>query len=106
MTKLKEATERIGYPVLPVVQQLVKLCRDGLGPVSHWGATPPDTTDAATVLQIKESLALIENEIEAICDALAALAKKYRDTPMAGRSNLQQAGPIPFGYKMATSRAG
>src|SRR5947209_8900932 len=25
MAKLKEATERIGYPVLPVVQQLVKL---------------------------------------------------------------------------------
>ena len=28
MAKLKEATERIGYPVLPVVQQLVKLCKD------------------------------------------------------------------------------
>ena len=35
-------------------------------------------------------------------DALAKLAKKYRDTPMAGRSNLQQAVPITFGYKMAT----
>ena len=31
MAKLKEATERIGYPVLPVVQQLVKLCKDKLG---------------------------------------------------------------------------
>ena len=38
----------------------------------------------------------------AIADALAELAKKYRDTPMAGRSNLQQAVPITFGYKMAT----
>jgi 3-carboxy-cis,cis-muconate cycloisomerase len=28
MAKLKEATERIGYPVLPVVQQLVKLCKE------------------------------------------------------------------------------
>ena len=105
MTKLKEATERIGYPVLPVVQQLVKLCKDGLGEWSHWGATTQDITDTATVLQIKESLALIEKEIEAICDALAALAKKYRDTPMAGRSNLQQAVPITFGYKMATMLA-
>ena len=34
--------------------------------------------------------------------SLAGLAKKYRDTPMAGRSNLQQAVPITFGYKMAT----
>ena len=105
MAKLKEATERIGYPVLPVVQQLVKLCKNGLGEWSHWGATTQDITDTATVLQIKESLALIEKEIEAICDALAALAKKYRDTPMAGRSNLQQAVPITFGYKMATMLA-
>jgi 3-carboxy-cis,cis-muconate cycloisomerase len=105
MAKLKEATERIGYPVLPVVQQLVKLCKDGLGEWSHWGATTQDITDTATVLQIKESLALIESEINAISDALATLAKKYRDTPMAGRSNLQQAVPITFGYKMATMLA-
>jgi 3-carboxy-cis,cis-muconate cycloisomerase len=102
MGKLKEATERIGYPVLPVVQQLVKLCKDGLGEWCHWGATTQDVTDTATVLQMREALALIEREIEGICDALAALAKKYRDTPMAGRSNLQQAVPITFGYKMAT----
>jgi 3-carboxy-cis,cis-muconate cycloisomerase len=106
MARLKEATERIGYPVLPVVQQLVKLCKDGLGEWSHWGATTQDVTDTATVLQMREALALIEREIARICDALAALAKKYRDTPMAGRSNLQQAVPITFGYKMATLLAG
>ena len=32
--------------------------------------------------------------------------KRYRDTPMAGRSNLQQAVPITFGYKMAVLLAG
>src|SRR5664279_3682605 len=102
MAKLKEATERIGYPVLPVVQQLVKLCKDGLGEWSHWGATTQDITDTATVMVLREALNIVENEIDGICDALAALAKKYRDTPMAGRSNLQQAVPITFGYKIAT----
>jgi 3-carboxy-cis,cis-muconate cycloisomerase len=102
MAKLKEATERIGYPVLPVVQQLVKLCKDGLGEWSHWGATTQDITDTATVMQIREALDIVEKEIDGIADGLAALAKKYRDTPMAGRSNLQQAVPITFGYKMAT----
>ena len=34
-------------------------------------------------------------------DPLAKLAKEHRDTPMAGRSNLQQAIPITFGYKAA-----
>jgi 3-carboxy-cis,cis-muconate cycloisomerase len=29
--KLEAETARIGYPVLPVVQQIVALCRDGLG---------------------------------------------------------------------------
>ena len=99
---LKEKTERIGYPVLPVVQQLVALCKGKLGEWSHWGATTQDITDTATVLQIREALDLIGAEIDSIADALAKLAKKYRNTPMAGRSNLQQAVPITFGYKMAT----
>jgi 3-carboxy-cis,cis-muconate cycloisomerase len=100
--KLKTQTERIGYPVLPVVQQLVALCRDGLGEWCHWGATTQDITDSATVMQMREALVLVEADLNGIADALAALARKYRDTPMAGRSNLQQAVPITFGYKMAT----
>src|SRR6202043_2580280 len=100
--RLKQQTERIGYPVLPVVQQLVGLCRDGLGEWCHWGATTQDITDTATIMQIREGLALVEADIAGISDALARLARKYRDTPMAGRSNLQQAVPITFGYKMAT----
>ncbi len=100
--KLKEATEKIGAPVLPVTKQLTALCKDRHGEWVHWGATTQDVTDTATVLQIKEALALVETEIDAICDALAVLAKKYRDTPMAGRSKLQQAVPVTFGYKMAT----
>src|SRR5512136_844178 len=102
MAKLKEATERIGYPVLPVVQQLVALCRDGLGEWCHWGATTQDITDTATILQIREAFDLVEADLVAISDTMAALAKRHRDTPMAGRSNLQQAVPITFGYKVAT----
>jgi 3-carboxy-cis,cis-muconate cycloisomerase len=104
--KLEAETARIGYPVLPVVEQIVAHCRDGHGEWCHWGATTQDVTDTATVLQIREALALIEAEIEAICAALAALARKYRDTPMAGRSNLQQAVPITFGFKMVALLAG
>src|SRR6202012_5497465 len=52
--------------------------------------------------QIREGLNLVEAHLDNIAEALAGLARKYRDTPMAGRSNLQQAVPITFGYKMAT----
>ncbi|KAH6982470.1 L-Aspartase-like protein [Ilyonectria destructans] len=102
MAKLKNQTELIGYPVLPVVQQLVDVCSDSFGEYCHWGATTQDITDAATIMQIREALALVEQDLKAIVDSLAGLARRYRDTPMAGRSNLQQAVPITFGYKVAT----
>lgn len=99
--RLKAQTEKIGYPVLPVVQQLVALCRDGLGEWCHWGATTQDITDTATILQVREALALVAADLDAVMESLAELAKTHRDTVMAGRSNLQQAIPITFGYKMA-----
>lgn len=101
MEKLRLQTERIGYPVLGVVQQLVERCENGLGEWCHWGATTQDITDTATVLQMREALAIVESELAAISSAMADLAKRYRDTPMIGRSNLQQAVPVSFGYKVA-----
>ncbi len=102
LTKLKQQTERIGYPILGVVQQIVAICGDGLGEWCHWGATTQDITDTATVMQIRAALDLVEADLEAIATALADLARRYRLTPMAGRSNLQQAVPITFGFKAAS----
>ena len=106
MAKLAAQTERIGYPVLPVVQQIVERCAEGLGEWCHWGATTQDITDTATVLQIRDGLAIIEAELEKLSASLAQQARRHRDTPMAGRSNLQQAVPVTFGYKMAAILAG
>ena len=102
MEKLRAQTERIGYPILGVVSQLNALCRDKLGEYCHWGATTQDITDTATVMQIREGLAIVDAELAAISAALAGLARRHRDTPVIGRSNLQQAIPVTFGYKMAT----
>ncbi len=101
LAKLKTRTETIGYPVLPVVEQLVELCTNHLGEWAHWGATTQDITDTAAVLQVREGLALVDDDLKSIGESLAGLAARYRDTPMAGRSNLQQAVPVTFGFKMA-----
>lgn len=98
---LAKDTAAIGAPVQPVVNQLAKLCADGHGEWCHFGATTQDITDTATVLQMAEGLALIEADLVAITEGLAALARTYRDTVMAGRSYLQQAIPITFGHKIA-----
>jgi 3-carboxy-cis,cis-muconate cycloisomerase len=101
MEKLRVQTERIGYPVLGVVQQLVAACKNNLGEYCHWGATTQDITDTATMLQIREALALVDDDLQAISRSMADLARRHRDTPMVGRSNLQQAVPLTFGYKIA-----
>jgi 3-carboxy-cis,cis-muconate cycloisomerase len=104
--KLKAKTEQIGYPIIAVVNQINANCRDKLGEYCHWGATTQDITDTATVLQMREGLALVEGDLADIAKALGKLAKDHRDTPIIGRSNLQQATPITFGYKMASILAG
>jgi 3-carboxy-cis,cis-muconate cycloisomerase len=101
LARLKQQTERIGYPILGVVQQIVDLCADGLGEWCHWGATTQDIIDTAAIMQIRAALELVEKDMEAIAAALAELSRRYRDTPMAGRSNLQQAVPLTFGFKTA-----
>ncbi|HJQ60372.1 MAG TPA: 3-carboxy-cis,cis-muconate cycloisomerase [Vineibacter sp.] len=98
--RLKRETDNVGYPILPVVAQLSALCGEA-GRYIHWGATTQDIMDTATVLQVRAALDLVSADVEALRDILATLATKHRDTPMAGRTHLQQALPVTFGYKVA-----
>jgi 3-carboxy-cis,cis-muconate cycloisomerase len=98
--KLKQEAENVGYPILGLVRQLSAKLGDA-GRYVHWGATTQDIMDTATVLQVRAGLAIVERDIAAVSVALAKLAAKHRDTPMAGRTHLQQALPITFGYKCA-----
>jgi 3-carboxy-cis,cis-muconate cycloisomerase len=97
---LRRETDIVGYPILPLVHQLAKQCGEA-GRYVHWGATTQDIMDTALVLQLRAGLAIIEADIAALRGILAALSKRHRDTPMAGRTHLQQALPITFGYKTA-----
>ena len=101
---LRQETENVGYPILPVVHQMAKQCGEA-GRYVHWGATTQDIMDTAVVLQMRAALDLVEADIAEMRRILGDLAKRYRDTPMAGRTHLQQALPITFGYKAAIWRA-
>lgn len=100
VARLKKETETVGYPILPLVRQLAELA-GVFGRYLHWGATTQDIMDTATVLQIRAGLALIEQDLMAVRSHLAELARRYRDTAMAGRTHLQHALPVTFGYKAA-----
>lgn len=97
---MRHETEIVGYPILPLVHQLAKMCGES-GRYVHWGATTQDIMDTAVVLQVRDALDVVESELADLRGILARLAKQYRDTPMAGRTHLQQALPVTFGYKVA-----
>jgi 3-carboxy-cis,cis-muconate cycloisomerase len=86
--------------IAELVHQMVKQCGEA-GRYVHWGATTQDIMDTAVVLQIRAGLAIVESDIAELRGILADLAKRHRDTPMAGRTHLQQALPVTFGYKVA-----
>src|SRR6516225_2419383 len=100
LARLKREAETVGYPILPLVRQLAEHAGEAGGWL-HWGATTQDIMDTAVVLQIRAGLELIEQDLAAVRGHLAALARSHRDTPMAGRTHLQHALPITFGYKAA-----
>lgn len=104
--RLSARTQIVGFPILPVVEQLAEWAPDGLGQYAHWGATTQDIMDTADVLQMRAAFDLIGRELDGVAAALADLAEKYADLPMAGRTHLQHALPVTFGYKAATWLSG
>lgn len=98
--QLKRDTENVGYPIVGLVRQLSQQLGEP-GRYLHWGATTQDIMDTATVLQLRDAVDLIDEQLAEVMAALADLARRHRDTPMAGRTHLQQALPITFGHKAA-----
>jgi 3-carboxy-cis,cis-muconate cycloisomerase len=100
LARLKGETENVGYPILPLVRQIAGRAGEA-GRWLHWGATTQDIMDTAVVLQIRAGLDLLDADLAAIRGHLADLARRHRDIPMAGRTHLQHALPVTFGYKAA-----
>ncbi len=94
-----------GNPNIPLVKQLtaaVKKLDPEASKYVHLGATSQDVIDTALVLQVKAALLLIQKDLEQLLNQLYQLAETHRHSIMAGRSFLQHARPITFGYKVAT----
>ena len=101
---LTEAAVRAGNLAIPLVKQLTACVGAQSAEAAkyvHWGATSQDIIDSGMVLQLRDALDLIEAGVEALCATLARQAATYRDTPMVGRTWLQQALPITLGLKFA-----
>ncbi len=96
-----DSTRRVGYPVAAIVKELGRVAGAEAARFIHLGATTQDILDTAIVLQLRSAFAILRRDILALARSLATRAVRYRDTPMAGRTHLQHAVPITFGFKCA-----
>ena len=75
-----------------------------VGPSSrfiHRGLTSSDVLDTALAVQMLQAMDILIADLKTVRKAAAAKARKYKFTPMIGRSHGVHAEPITFGLKMA-----
>jgi 3-carboxy-cis,cis-muconate cycloisomerase len=101
VTALYHEAVLAGTPAIPLVRMLTARIGDEAGKFVHWGATSQDAIDTALMLQMRDGLDLLVDDLLGVCEACATLAEQHRQTLMVGRTLLQQALPITFGLKAA-----
>jgi 3-carboxy-cis,cis-muconate cycloisomerase len=103
---LGAAAAASGNPVVPLVRELRAALPADLAGAVHLGATSQDILDSAAMLLAHRALGPLLADLAAAAELAAGLAAAHRDTPMAGRTLLQQALPTTFGLKAATWMVG
>src|SRR5436309_7567425 len=67
----------------------------------HFGLTSSDIVDTAFAVQMVKSADILIEDVTTLRKVVAAKARKYRLTPVMGRSHGIHAEPTTFGLKMA-----
>lgn len=99
--RIEEGIKKVGHSLVPILKELELICDNGYGEYIHLGATTQDIIDTAFMLSMKRGCKVIYLDMLETEELMIAMADKYRDTIMPGRSHTQQALPITFGYKVA-----
>lgn len=100
LAALREQTLVVGYPILPLLEQIAKRS-PGAGRHLHRGATTQDVMDTGLALIGDRALEHVESVAARLGGRLATLAEEHRRTVMPGRTHAQPAVPITFGGKVA-----
>jgi len=102
---LREDGAACGNLAIPLVKQLTAAVDRSSPEASryvHWGATSQDILDTGLVLQMGEALRLIDSQLLRVSEVLAELVQQHAATTMVGRTWLQHAVPVSFGWKAST----
>lgn len=98
--RINEIEAKVNHDVIAFLTNVA----EHVGPSSrfvHRGLTSSDVLDTALAVQMVQAMDILIADVKAVRKAAAAKAKKFKFTPMIGRSHGVHAEPITFGLKMA-----
>src|ERR1700751_4471836 len=99
--RIDEGFARTGHTIVPLVWELSRVTGEPHGGWVHWGATTQNITQTGDLLVLRKAHRIFLRLIGAALSAMAELAERGADMPIAGRTHGQHALPATFGYKPA-----
>jgi len=98
--EIAEIEKRTNHDVIAFLENVA----DSVGPAARWihqGLTSSDILDTTLAVQLKESATILLDDLRGLRAVVAAQARRFKMTPMIGRSHGVHAEPITFGLKLA-----
>ncbi len=98
--EILEIEKRTNHDVIAFLENVA----GSVGPAARWihqGLTSSDILDTTLSVQMTESIKILADDLKQVRNVIAAQARRYKMTPMIGRSHGVHAEPITFGLKMA-----
>jgi adenylosuccinate lyase len=98
--EILEIEKRTNHDVIAFLENVA----DSVGPAARWihqGLTSSDVLDTTLAVQLTESSELLLGDLNKLRSTIAKQARRFKMTPMIGRSHGIHAEPITFGLKLA-----
>ena len=99
--RIDEGFARTGHTIVPLVWELSRIVGEPHGGWVHWGATTQNITQTGDLLMLRQAHGIFFRLIAGALAAMADLAERGAEMPIAGRTHGQHAVPATFGYKPA-----
>ncbi len=100
--RIDEGFARTGHTLVPLVWELGHIVGEPHGGWVHWGATTQNITQTGDLLVLRQAHAIFQRLINEALLAMADLAERGAEMPIAARTHGQHAVPATFGFKVAS----
>jgi len=101
MDRLDTSYRTTRHPLMPLINELVRLSGPQHGGYVHWGITTQNVIQTGLLLLAKRAQAVLDGLLADILRHLGHHARTHAKTVMAGRTHYRHAVPITFGFKVA-----